>query len=52
MNFPLHFYDSLLILQRSPGPVAVSDLPLTSEESVELVVTLWCEGLVKVVEKS
>ena len=52
MKFPLHFYDALLILHRSASPVAVADLPLTSEECVELTVTLWCEGLLKVVEKS
>ncbi len=52
MKFPLHYRDALLILHRTSTPVAVCNLPLTSEERVELAVTLWCEGLLTEVQKS
>ncbi|CAB4011005.1 Hypothetical predicted protein [Paramuricea clavata] len=52
LKFPVHYRDALLILHRTPTPVAVCDLPLTSEERVELAVTLWCEGLLTEFEKS
>ncbi|XP_028413125.1 ribosomal oxygenase 2-like [Dendronephthya gigantea] len=52
IEFPLHYRDALLILYRSTAPVAVCNLPLTSEERVDLATTLWCEGLLTIVEKS